>query len=126
MFTGKMNIVVSKAGKPLNVLKNIYNGKVLGSAYLPVTLPDNISVKENCETKLDVKEAYMHCKWDKETKRNVLVLDIVSAEVVSVYEFKHTSDEKAEEATEETKETKKSKKTKTTKKTSVVDDDLPF
>ena len=125
MFTGKMNIVVSKAGKPLNVIKNIYNGKVVGSAYLPVSLPDNISVKENCETKIDVKEAYLHCKWDKETKRNVLVLDIVSAEVVSVYEFKHTSEE-VKEATQETKETKKSKKTKATKKTSVVDDELPF
>lgn len=123
MFTGKMNIVVSKAGKTLNVLKNIYNGKVVGTAYLPVTLPDNISVKENCETKLDVKEAYLHCKWDKEAKRNILVLDIISAEIISEYEFKKSSEKEAEKATEETK---KSKKTKATKKVSEVDDELLY
>ena len=51
------------------------------------------------------------------------VLDIISAEIISEYEFKKSSEKEAEKATEETK---KSKKTKATKKVSEVDDELLY
>lgn len=97
-LTGTLEVFQNQRGYVTGVFKawNEDNKQVTGKAYMDVTLPKDVTIKEGQTLTLNVKKAYLNAVHvDGENAFTKLKINVVDCEVESVYpeqkEVKKTS-----------------------------------
>lgn len=87
-LTGTLEVFQNNRGYVTGVFKawNDKTKQVTGKAYMDVTLPESVKIKEGQTLTLNVKEAYLNAVHvDGEKAFTKLKINVVECEVTSVY-----------------------------------------